>query len=111
MLSSGFILISLIWASSLAALIDQRLIRAGFFFLVAAGLTVFGVMHSPLPGGAMFLPWQLSTEFQRPVYQYALSYLLVAFLLFSWGAVVKPHVVHAVEGDDVLLPGDHSDDA
>lgn len=108
MLSSGFIVISLVWASALAALIDHRLMRAGLFFLICAVLTPFGIMHSPLPGSAMFLPWQLTAEFQRPVYQYTLGYLLVALLLFLWGTFAKPNVFHAVEGDDVLLPGDHS---
>jgi AGZA family xanthine/uracil permease-like MFS transporter len=111
MLSSGFVLISLIWASALAALIDRRLGRAAVFFLIAAILTSFGVMHSPFPGSPMFLPWQLSTDFQAPVYQYALGYFLAAMLLFAWSFLVKPCVVQAVEGDDVLLPGDHSDDA
>jgi AGZA family xanthine/uracil permease-like MFS transporter len=111
MLSSGFILTSLVWASALAALIDHRLMRAGIFFLIAAALAAFGIMHSPLPGSAMFLPWQLTAEFQRPVYQYTLGYLLVAVLLFVWARFVKPTLIHAVEGDDVLLPGDHTDDA
>jgi AGZA family xanthine/uracil permease-like MFS transporter len=111
MLSSGFIVISLVWASALAALIDHRLIRAGVFFLICAVLTPFGIMHSPLPGSAMFLPWQLTAEFRRPVYQYTLGYFLVAVLLFLWGSVAKPDMMHAVEGDDVLLPGDHTDDA
>jgi AGZA family xanthine/uracil permease-like MFS transporter len=111
MLSSGFIVISLIWASLLAALIDHRLRRAAIFVLIAAFLTPFGIMHSPLPGSAMFLPWQLTPEFQRPVFQYTLGYLLVAILLFLWSSGVKPQMMHAVEGDDVLLPGDHTDDA
>jgi AGZA family xanthine/uracil permease-like MFS transporter len=97
MLSSGFILTSLIWASALAATIDRRLLRGGLFFLVAAFLTLFGVMHSPLPGSAMFLPWKLPVDFQPPVYQFALGYLLTAILLCVWSANVKPSIVNSID--------------
>ncbi len=110
MLSSGFILTSLIWASALAALIDRRLPRAALFFLLAAILTPFGIMHSPLPGSAMFLPWKLPIEIQSPVIQYSLGYLLVAILHFVWSFLVKSHVPQAIEGYDTPLSGNHSTD-
>jgi AGZA family xanthine/uracil permease-like MFS transporter len=111
MLSSGFILTSLIWASALAAMVDRRLGRAAIFFLLAAVLTPFGIMHSPLPGSAMFLPWQLASEFQAPVYQYSLGYLLVAVLMFGWGELLRAQGVRAIENEELLLPGDHTDAA
>ncbi len=89
MLSSGFILTSLIWASALAAMIDRRLARAALFFFLAAILTPFGIMHSPLPGSAMFVPWKLPIEIQSPVIQYSLGYLLVAILLYAWGQLLS----------------------
>lgn len=100
MLSSGFILTSLIWASALAAMIDRRLSRAAIFFLLAAILTPFGVMHSPLPGSAMFLPWRLSGEFQAPVFQYSLGYLLVAGLLFAWGQLLTAQGIRPIDSDN-----------
>lgn len=99
MLSSGFILTSLIWASALAAMIDRRLPRAAIFFLLAAFLTPFGVMHSPLPGSAMFLPWRLSGEFQALVLQYSLGYLLVAVLLFAWGQLLTAQGIRPIDSD------------
>jgi AGZA family xanthine/uracil permease-like MFS transporter len=84
MLASGFIITSLVWASALAAMIDRRLARSAVFFVVAAVFTLFGVMHSPAPGSPLFLPWALPLEFQRPVFQFALGYSLVALLLFAW---------------------------
>jgi len=100
MLSSGFILTSLIWASALAALIDRRLRRAAVFFLLAAVLTPFGVMHSPLPGSAMFLPWLLPSEVQGPVLQYSMGYLLVAVLLFAWGQFLAAQGIRPIETDN-----------
>ena len=88
-LANGFIVTSLIWASALAALIDRRLWRAACFFLVAGGLTLLGIMHSPEPGAPMFLPWQLAEESQRHVLQFAAGYAAVAILLFAWGSLLK----------------------
>ena len=60
LISSGYIVTSLLWASALAAIVDRRLQAAGTFLLVAALCTLFGVIHSPLPGGSVFLPWQIT---------------------------------------------------
>jgi AGZA family xanthine/uracil permease-like MFS transporter len=59
MLSNGFILTSLLWASALSSLVDRRLMQAAVWFLVAACLTLFGVIHSPLEGSPLLLPWEL----------------------------------------------------
>jgi AGZA family xanthine/uracil permease-like MFS transporter len=90
-LANGFIVTSLVWASALAAIIDRRLPRAALLFLVAALCTLFGVMHSPLPGSPLYLPWQLAEQSQRFVYQFSLGYLLVAALLLVWGLLNTPH--------------------
>jgi AGZA family xanthine/uracil permease-like MFS transporter len=89
MLSSGFIITSLVWASALAAMIDRRLARSALFFLIAAVFTLFGVMHSPAPGSPLFFPWSLASEYRPLVIQYALGYALVALLLFAWSTAVK----------------------
>jgi AGZA family xanthine/uracil permease-like MFS transporter len=95
MLYNGFIVISLIWASALASLIDHRLYRAAIFFAVAAVFTLFGVMHSPLPSGAMYVPWDLGKDALTGVdynvtlapiiYRWAVGYGLVAVVLGVWG--------------------------
>jgi adenine/guanine/hypoxanthine permease len=91
-LASSFIVTSLIWASSLAAIIDRRLWRAAAFFLLAAVLTLFGVMHSPEPGSPLFLPWQLAPHPQRLVTQFTLGYALAALLFLAWGFLHRsPH--------------------
>ncbi len=58
LLASGFIITALLWGAAAAELIDQRFRRSGFYFLAAAALCLFGVIHSPAPQGTLFLPWQ-----------------------------------------------------
>jgi AGZA family xanthine/uracil permease-like MFS transporter len=85
-LSSGFIVTSLLWASGLALIIDRRLRLASLYFWLAAACTLFGIIHSPLPGGALFWPWELGHSTQRVVFDYAGGYAAVAAILLAWGA-------------------------
>jgi hypothetical protein len=67
----------------------------GFFGLMFDNLTVlffmagilffgFGLIHSVLPEGNMYLPWQLTTALQRSVpYQFAAAYLSLALLFLT----------------------------
>lgn len=99
-LSSGFILTSLLWSSALAALIDRKLFWAAAFFLVAGLCASFGIIHSPAPGSPLFLPWATgeiqagaqqfmglfpSENFEKIV-PYVAGYLAVGLLLVGWGA-------------------------
>lgn len=89
-LSGGFIVTSLLWAAALAALIDRRLIRAAGFWAIAAACSLFGVIHSPLPGGPLLLPWNLpalpeAASSQTPLH-FAGAYLGMALLTLAWGA-------------------------
>lgn len=90
-LSNGFIVTSVIWASALAAAIDRQLFRCSAFFAIAALLTLFGVMHSPMASGEMFWPWTLTGEPLKYVAQYAAGYGLVAILLVAWGGHLQFH--------------------
>jgi adenine/guanine/hypoxanthine permease len=57
-LGNGFVVTALLWGWTLVSIIDGRL-RQGAAVLVGAGLaTLFGLMHSPLPSGALFWPWR-----------------------------------------------------
>jgi AGZA family xanthine/uracil permease-like MFS transporter len=95
MLSGGFIITSLLWASALAMLIDRRMKAAAGFFGVGAVASPFGVIHSPLRGSPLALPWDLpetlpvSAAGQTPT-TIAASYALLAALLAVWGLWVKP---------------------
>lgn len=83
-LASGFIVTSLLWASGLAAIIDRRLHVAAVYFGIAALCSCFGIIHSPLPGSPMFLPWNLDpTSLETPL-QYGGGYVLTAAMLLGW---------------------------
>ena len=92
MLSSGFILTSLVWAWSLAKIIDRRLTVAAKVMLLAGVMTLFGVIHSPLPGNQLFVPigpasWEeivLGSEHRWHVLEFAAGYFSSALLLLGW---------------------------
>jgi len=56
-LGNGFILTSVLWGAALAWMIDRRLLLTAAAFALASLATLFGVIHSPLPSGALFWPW------------------------------------------------------
>jgi AGZA family xanthine/uracil permease-like MFS transporter len=56
-LGNGFVVTALLWASSVAWIIEAQLGRAASALAVASLATLVGVIHSPLPSGAMFWPW------------------------------------------------------
>ena len=80
LLGNGFIVTSLLWGGALAALLDHRLLRSALFLVISAGATSCGIIHSPLPTGAMFLPWRAP----EPVtFHLAAGYLLMALLFMG----------------------------
>ncbi|MDP6443297.1 MAG: permease [Pirellulaceae bacterium] len=98
-LANGFILTSLIWASALAAIIDRRLyVAAGYFAACAVG-ALFGIIHSPLAGSPMFLPWGESAppaEMLELTFRYAVAYALMTalFAVWGWWLSANPHLDH-----------------
>ncbi len=56
-LGNGFIVTALFWGWALVSIIDGRLGRAAAVFAACAAATLFGLIHSPLPSGALFWPW------------------------------------------------------
>lgn len=108
MLSNSFILTSLLWAWILAAIIDRRLPRAALVLFTTAALTLFGVVHSPLPENRLFLPlgpigwgdWVLDPLYRRMTYEYAGGYFAAGSLLLLWTSLMPP----LSSADDSHLP-------
>jgi AGZA family xanthine/uracil permease-like MFS transporter len=88
-LASSFIVTSLLWAAALAALLDGRLRRSAAYFVVAGGLALFGVIHSPLPASPIAWPWDVYAAMAPRVpailcqspYHWAAAYALSAAVL------------------------------
>ena len=80
-LGNGFIITSMLWGGFLAALIDKRHGAAIATLLTAAGLTLFGIIHSVEAGGGMYLPWHLSGMAQTLVWQFAAAYAVLAVII------------------------------
>jgi AGZA family xanthine/uracil permease-like MFS transporter len=62
MLAAGFVLSAMLLGSATAFVIDGRMRAAAITLVIAAIAALFGVIHSPLPGGAAFLPWRIETS-------------------------------------------------
>jgi AGZA family xanthine/uracil permease-like MFS transporter len=56
-LGHGFILTAVLWGWALVTIIDRRFLVTAGVLAVASLATLVGLVHSPLPGGALFWPW------------------------------------------------------
>jgi AGZA family xanthine/uracil permease-like MFS transporter len=77
-LGNGFIITAMLWAAALIALIERRTAMAVSVLLLAAALTLFGVIHSTDPRGGVYLPWAISGLRQSISLQLAGAYGLLA---------------------------------
>ncbi len=71
LLGNGFIVSAMIWSAAAAFIIDHRL-------HTAAILSLFGIIHSPLPDDGLFLPCH--AESSMPIAFFA-GYLAVGMML------------------------------
>lgn len=76
-LGNGFILTSVLWGAALAWMIDRRLLLTAAAFALASLATLFGVIHSPLPTGALFWPWSVGVT-REVAWPVAAAYGLLA---------------------------------
>jgi len=94
-LSGGFIVTSLLWATMLAHLIDGKARAAAACLVIAGVLALFGVIHSPLPSSPIVVPSEairlveaqgrgVASEGQSP-YHWAAAYWLSALGLGALG--------------------------
>jgi AGZA family xanthine/uracil permease-like MFS transporter len=80
-LGNGFIITSMIWAGFLASLVDRRVGVAVATLLAGAALTLFGVIHSVDPTGAMYLPWRLTGVGRMLAFQFTAAYIVLAVVI------------------------------
>lgn len=82
LLGRGFILTAMLWGAALAFLVDRRVWALLVTFAVLALFSLFGVVHSVDPSGALYLPgvsdprpWELAAA-------YTVTGLMLSGLLF-----------------------------
>ena len=56
-LGNGFILTAVLWSSALVAIIERKPSGAALVLALTSLATLCGLVHSPLPSGAVFWPW------------------------------------------------------
>jgi AGZA family xanthine/uracil permease-like MFS transporter len=56
-LGNGFILTAVLWASALVFIIERRPAAAATVLAICSLAALCGLVHSPLPSGAVFWPW------------------------------------------------------
>lgn len=82
-LGNGFIVTGMLWAAFLAELVDRHLKISALYLVILAFFSYFGIIHSAMPDGSMYLPWKLSGLVQQVPYQFALAYLSLAAIFFA----------------------------
>lgn len=95
MLAHGFILTAMLWGAALAYLIDHRFRAASVTLALCAGLSVFGVIHSVLPTGGIYVPWSAALQGSVAPYHWAAAYALVAVMIAVLGATVRTTAARA----------------
>jgi AGZA family xanthine/uracil permease-like MFS transporter len=83
-LANGFILTALLWGWAVVAILERRPAVTAALLAVASAATLFGVIHSPLPSGALFWPWAMPAPVSA---QLAGAYGLAAVL--CWLAALR----------------------
>ena len=80
MLANGFILTALLWGSAAAFLIDRRVVPATVTLALCGVLSLFGFIHSVLPSGGVYLPWNVPSLVP---YHWTIGYIGLAVLLLA----------------------------
>jgi AGZA family xanthine/uracil permease-like MFS transporter len=104
LLSSGFIVTSLLWAGLVAALVDRKLLSASGWCLAAAACTLCGVIHSPFADSRLFLPWSIgplpAEAAGRGPLAIAGAYALLAAIFAAWHLAQPPSTRHDPAADE-----------
>jgi AGZA family xanthine/uracil permease-like MFS transporter len=93
LLGNGFVVTALVWAGTVAFIIDGRLRRAAALMAAGAVAALFGVMHSPYENGRLLLPWLADTMMPWVL---CAAYLAVSgWLLLMAGRVTGSSTPHS----------------
>jgi len=82
-LGNGFIITAMLWGAGIIKMIDRKLDQAAVYFLILGGLSFFGLVHSAMSDGSMYLPWDLPAPFFNIPYQFTTAYAVLALILLA----------------------------
>jgi len=72
-------------------LIDKRFRVASIYLGIMGIATFFGVIHSALPEGSVYLPWRLASPLLRAIpYQFAAAYFVLAAIILLLSLTAEP---------------------
>ncbi|MFA6028466.1 MAG: hypothetical protein WC969_01300 [Elusimicrobiota bacterium] len=97
-LGNGFILTAMLWGAFIAKLIDRELKAASAYLSICAVLTFFGIIHSAVPDGNMYLPWTLTGVAQQVPYQFTAGYVALAVMFFALSYTKESREVASAHG-------------
>jgi len=86
MLAHGFILTAMLWGALLAFLIDHRFAASATTLALCSVLSLFGVIHSVLPTGGIYVPWSAALAGSAAPYHWAAAYALAAVMIVALGS-------------------------
>jgi AGZA family xanthine/uracil permease-like MFS transporter len=85
-LGHGFILTAMMWGSFFALIIDRELRRASVFVALTGVMTLFGIVHSASPTGALYWIGHAPSPLAA---QWAVGYFALAALLLAMSFVPR----------------------
>jgi AGZA family xanthine/uracil permease-like MFS transporter len=87
MLAHGFILTGMLWGAALAFLIDRQINKAAVVLVICGVLSVFGIMHSVLPTGGIYLPGSAALQGSLAPWHWAAAYVAFALMVVVFGRI------------------------
>jgi len=90
LLAHGFILTAMLWGAALAFLIDRRIRGAATVLGIAAILALFGFIHSVLPTGGIYVPWQPTLLGSHTPYHWSAAYAVLALTALLLARIPVP---------------------
>jgi len=82
MLGHGFILTAMLWGGAAAHVVERQFTRAAILLALCGVFTSVGLIHSVLPAGNLYLPWDVDGNLHLLV---ASGYFVLAFALLIGG--------------------------
>jgi len=85
LLGHGFILTGMLWGAALAFMIEKRIGASAVVLGISSAMSLFGVIHSVLPTGGIYLPGSAALAGSTVPYHWAAGYAAWAILLLALG--------------------------